>query len=118
MRRWMLSGLLAVALLALSVVLPGAPTAPPSPASPATPPSPLSRAQAVAAAENGGAEPATARLVSYRSAAQLLGRAPDPAEDPGTQVWLVTVLQPQTYTVILDRSDGRVIDSCLKCWTA
>jgi len=117
MRRWVLSSLLAVAILALSVVLPGRPTAPTSPVSLA-PPSPLSRAQAVAAAESGSPEPATARLVSYRSAAQLLGRAPDPAEDPGTQVWLVTVLQPQTYTVILDRADGRVIDSCLECWAA
>ncbi|HEU5002820.1 MAG TPA: hypothetical protein VFW71_08585 [Actinomycetota bacterium] len=116
MRRWVLSSLLAFGILLLSVVLP-APPAPTSPA-PAPPLSPLSRAQAVAAAENGGTQPATARLVSYRSAAQLLGRAPDPAEDPGAQVWLVTVRQPQTYTVILNQADGRVIDSCLQCWAA
>lgn len=116
MRRWILSSLLAVVILMLSVVLP-APPAPTSPAPPA-PSGPLSRTEAVSVAESGSAEPATARLISYRGAAQLLGRAPDPAEDPSAQVWLVTVQQPETYTVILDESDGRLIDSCLECWAA
>lgn len=113
--RWIACFALAVGILALSVVLPGGATPPPRLVQPPAGLSHLTRAQAVASARGTGAAPADARLMDYRKAAALLGGGPDPSVDPGAEVWVVTVLQPTPFTVILDGVDGAVIDACIGC---
>ncbi|MGH2719918.1 MAG: hypothetical protein ACRDJU_15265, partial [Actinomycetota bacterium] len=111
---------MATTMLALSVVLPGSPT---PAAFPSPPPglSHLTEQQAIVSATGDHASgkaarsKADAQLMAYSSAAAMLGEGPDPAIDPTAEVWLVTVLRPRTFTVILDSVDGSVIDSCIGC---
>ena len=124
MRLWcrgmVLLGLVA-ALFAFSVLVPGRPdpgAAQALTAGPVRPPSGqshLSRAEAVRSASGGAPSPVHAQLTDYRTATALLGEGADPAVGPATVVWLVTVFHPQEYTVILNGTDGTVIDSCLGC---
>lgn len=114
MLRWGYSVVLAGAIVAASVVLPGRPL----PAQTFAPPpgqTHLTESQALDSARGGAAYPAAARLMDYRSAAALLGEGADPKLAPATEVWVVTVYQPQQFTVILNGANGTVIDSCIGC---
>ena len=117
--RWALPGLLVPAMFVISVLVPGrndlvAPL-PPVPVQPPPGQTHLTRSQAVASASGGMADPAVATLMDYRSAVAALGEGPDPRVGPATVVWVVTVSSPQEYTVILDGSNGTVIDACIGC---
>lgn len=103
-------------MLCASVVAPGQPDG----AGRLVPPSGqanLTRSQAIAAARGsaraGG--PATAALMDYGPATGLVGVGSDPRLAPSTQVWVVTVYQPQQYTVILDSANGSVLSACIGC---
>lgn len=105
---------LAGAVLAASVVAPGRPV-PTRTFSPPPGQDHLTESQALDSARGGAATPAAARLMDYRSAAALLGEGANPKLPPGATVWVVTVYQPQQYTVILNGANGTVIDSCMGC---
>ncbi|HLI58017.1 MAG TPA: hypothetical protein VKY26_13415 [Actinomycetota bacterium] len=105
----------AMAMLAMSVVLPGTPTVAPRFPSPPPGMSHLTEQQAIESATGGHKTRADAQLMDYSAATAMLGEGPDPKIDPTAEVWLVTVYRPATFTVILDSVDGSVIDSCLGC---
>lgn len=117
--RWALPGLLVPAMFVVSVLVPGrndlVAALPPVPVQPPPGRTHLTRSQAVASASGGMADPAAATLMDYQSAAAALGEGPDPGVAPATVVWVVTVRYPEEYTVILNGSDGTVIDSCIGC---
>lgn len=112
--RWSVSFAVAGVVLAASVVAPG--RADPSRTfSPPPGQSHLTESQALDSARGGTATPAAARLMDYRTAAALLGEGANPQLPPGATVWVVTVYQPQQYSVILNGANGTVIDSCMGC---
>jgi hypothetical protein len=116
--RWGWSFALAGVTLVASVVVPpsvSGPTAGPRTFAPPRGHRTLTEAQAVDAAAGRAGVPAAARLMDYESAATLLGEGPDPRRAPSTPVWLVTVEGPQGFTVVLNGTDGTVIDSCIGC---
>ncbi|GAC1367647.1 MAG: hypothetical protein NVSMB32_12690 [Actinomycetota bacterium] len=113
--RWWLSFVLAGLILVGSVVLPGHPDPGATPPPPAAGQDLLTRSQALGSARSDPREPAAARLMDYRSAAGLVGIEPNPQRSPAAEVWVVTVYQPQRYTVILDGSTGAVLNSCMGC---
>lgn len=100
----------------------------------------LSRDQAIADARSfSGASTGTAhaKLMNYQAAAQVVGEAPTAIVDPNTQVWVVTIFArpndfiagsqpggpnpnasaspPTNFTLIMDGSNGSVIDTCSPC---
>jgi hypothetical protein len=106
-------------MFVVSVLVPGrrdpAAPLPPARVQPPAGQSHLTRSQALASASRGAADPVAATLMDYRSAAAALGEGPDPGVGPATLVWVVTVSSPEEYTVILNGSNGTVIDSCIGC---
>ena len=76
---------------------------------------------------------AHALQTTYSNAAALLGESPNPAVDPATEVWVVTLTAPQgqhytfdvapgappqtptTYSAIYDAANGGTIDDCTGC---
>jgi hypothetical protein len=109
---------LGLAIMAVSVVVPGRPpSAPPSPPALPGPANHLSAAQAIRDARGPSKGTAAAREMSYGLAAALMGAGTDPAIDPGARVWLVTISGPTTFTVIVSGTDGSIVDACIGCRT-
>ena len=89
--RWFGVPVLALGLLALSVVLPGR-------AAPSSLPGVLPAG-------------ATSEQMAYGPATDVVGVGADPRLAPTTPVWVVRVDQPEPYTEIVDGRTGAVLDS-------
>jgi hypothetical protein len=80
-------------------------------------------------ADSTKSRPTWSKLTDYRQASTLLGDSGNPLLCQSTMVWVVTVHAPimtdggpstppkmrQSYTVVLNAADGRLIDSCVGC---